>query len=548
MRTATAMHPPERTIAEAFREVARRDPDRAAIVFLGETYRYRTIDAWSDALAGALARRGVGTGDRVILYAPHCPQWVVTWLAIGKAGAVVIPVTHFYGAGDLRYIARDSGAETVVCMDTNFGHLDQALPDTRLRQVIVTGIADLLPAWKRAVGHVLDRIPSGRYRRGGDVLPFRKLLAEGAPPPASRSLPTDAAQMLYTGGTTGYPKGVPISHAMFLESCAAQRNASAAVIPAGENVVLQAAPLYHILGQVVGLGALLEGETVVLLPRNGLDGMLDHVGRHRATTILGTPTLYRMILEHDRVDQYDLRGLRFAFCGGDVLPEETAARWRRLTGQPLYQGYGATETCGGVALCPAGVEIPEGAVGRVLEHQQVLVVNSDTLVPAAPGEGGELLVSTPNMTTGYWNKPEETALHFVHAQGRLWYRTGDIVRIDTAGWMFFQDRSVDVIKHKGYRVAASKVDNALQEHPAVVASCTIGIPDPAVGERIKSFVVVKGDVKGVNGQELIRWCRDRLAPYEVPHYVEFRDMLPKSKVGKILRRELRSEEKRKGQL
>ena len=290
------------------------------------------------------------------------------------------------------------------------------------------------------------------------------------------------------------------------------------------------------------------GETVVLLPRNVLDGVLDHVQRYRARTILGTPTMYRLVLEHERLDQYDLGSLRYAFCGGDVLPAETAARWRRHTGQPLYQGYGATETCGGVALCHAGETIPEDAVGRVCAHQRALVVDPETLRPVPAGHPGELLVSSAFMTTGYWNQPEETARHFLRVEGRLWYRTGDVVRLDATGWMYFHDRSVDVIKHKGYRVAASKVDNVLQEHHAVVASCTIGVPDAAVGERIKSFVVVRDDVRGVSGQELIRWCRDRLAPYEVPQYVEFRDMLPKSKVGKVLRRELRSEERRKNQV
>jgi long-chain acyl-CoA synthetase len=186
-------------------------------------------------------------------------------------------------------------------------------------------------------------------------------------------------------------------------------------------------------------------------------------------------------------------------------------------------------------------------VGRLCAHQEILVADPESLAPVAPGAGGELLVFSPHMVRGYWNKPEETARCFVSLQGKLWYRTGDMVRQDAAGWVFFQDRSVDVIKHKGYRVAASKVDNVLQEHFAVVASCTIGVPDPAVGERIKSFVVVKADVKGVNAQDLIRWCKDRLAPYEVPSYVEFRDMLPKSKVGKVLRRELRSEERRKAE-
>jgi long-chain acyl-CoA synthetase len=252
-----------------------------------------------------------------------------------------------------------------------------------------------------------------------------------------------------------------------------------------------------------------------------------------------------MLLEHDRIDQYDLSSLRYCFAAGDVLPRETAHRWKKRTGQPLLQGYGATETCGGVAMCPVGEEIPHGAVGKVCAHQEVAVVDPETLEPVPAGEAGELLVSSEHMVTGYWNNTDENARHFVRARGRLWYRTGDIVRVDAQGWMFFHDRSVDLIKHKGYRVAASKVDNALQEHHAVVASCTIGVPDAAVGERIKSFVVVKQGTAGLDGQALIRWCRERLAPYEVPQYIEFRDMLPKSKVGKILRREVRTEELRK---
>jgi long-chain acyl-CoA synthetase len=276
-----------------------------------------------------------------------------------------------------------------------------------------------------------------------------------------------------------------------------------------------------------------------------LDAVFDHVQRYRATTILGTPTFYRMMLEHERVDQYDLTSLRFSFAGGDALPEETARRWRVRTGHPLYQGYGATETAGGVALCQAGVAAPTGSVGRAAAHQSVLLVDAATLEPVPDGEPGELLVASRHMVRGYWNKPEETARCFVTAGGRLWYRTGDVLRRDAQGWLFFHDRSVDVIKHKGYRVAASKVDNALHEHPAVIASCTIGVPDDAVGERIKSYVVVRNDVKGVHAQDLVRFCKERLAPYEVPQYVEFRDMLPKSKAGKLLRRELRDEERRK---
>jgi long-chain acyl-CoA synthetase len=533
------------SIAEAFRSTVARAPGRTSLVFLGERYPLSRVDALSDALAGALAARGVEAGGRVIIYLPHAPQWVVAWLAVQKLGAVAVPVTPFYGVDDLRYIARDSGAETAVCADTNFGHLDRVRSDTPLRRLVVTRMADLLPRWKRFLGNALDRLPSGKVRAGEDVLSFRDLVAEGAAPPAREVKGEDVAQLLYTGGTTGFPKGVPMSHALLLDAFAEQRRASLPAVPEGREVVLQGAPLHHILGQVVGLAGVVAGETVLLLPRMNLDAVFDHVERYRATTLLGTPTFYRMMLEHERVDQYDLTSLRFSFAGGDALPEETARRWRALTGHPLYQGYGATETCGGVALCQAGEAAPAGSVGRACEHQSVLLVDPATLEPVPDGEAGELLVASRHMVQGYWNKPEETARCFVTARDRLWYRTGDVLRRDAGGWLFFHDRSVDVIKHKGYRVAASKVDNALHEHPAVIASCTIGVPDDTVGERIKSYVVVRNDVKGVHAQDLVRFCRERLAPYEVPQYIEFRDMLPKSKAGKILRRELRDEERRK---
>ncbi len=539
----TTAHPA--SIADAFRATAARAPDRTSIVFLGERYSLRRVDALSDALAGALLARGVAPGSRVIIYLPHSPQWVVSWLALQKLGAVAVPVTPFYGAEDLRYIAQDSGADTAICADTNFGHLDRVRAQTPLRRLVVTRLADLLPAWKRLAGHVLDRLPRGKVRAGEDVLPFMELTAEGAPAPAPPQGGEAVAQMLYTGGTTGFPKGVPMSHALLLDAFAEQRRASLPAVPRGEEVVLQGAPLHHILGQVVGLAAVVAGEVLVLLPRMNLDAVFDHVERYRATTILGTPTFYRMMLEHERVEQYDLTSLRFSFSGGDVLPQETARRWRERTGHPLYQGYGATETAGGVALCEAGAAAPAGAVGRACAHQSLLLVDPTTLEPVPEGEAGELLVSSRHMVRGYWNKPEETARCFVTVRDRLWYRTGDVLRQDADGWLFFHDRSVDVIKHKGYRVAASKVDNALHEHPAVIAACTIGVPDESVGERIKSYVVVRNDVKGVHAQDLVRFCKERLAPYEVPQYIEFRDMLPKSKAGKILRRELRDEERRK---
>lgn len=534
------------SIDEAFKDVVKRHPDKSALVYLGERFSYAQMEGFVERAAKALYKRGVRERERAIIFLPHCPQWIVIWLALQRIGAVAVPVTHFYGPKDVKYIANDSGAETMFCMDTNFGYVSKIFAETSLKRIVVSTIGDFLPPWKRLVGKLYNRIPGGKFSLGENVITFPGLLKDDAPP-----LPTVArggeeiAEMLYTGGTTGFPKGVPISSFNFLESVEEQRKASEAVVARGEDVVIQGAPLYHILGQAVGLGALLSGDTVILLPKMNLDAVFDHIQRYQATTFFGTPTLYRMILEHDRVDHYSLRSLKYNFCAGDALPQEVANRWLRKFDQRIYQGYGATETCGAIALTPAGEPAPDGAAGKIIPTRVVKLVDPDTLETVSEGESGELLVSSKYMVTVYWNKPEETARHFVQVDGRLWYRTGDIVRVDKDGWLFFLDRSVDIIKHKGYRVAASKIEAALQEHPAVIASCAVGIADPAVGERIKAFVVLKEDVKGVTAYDLIRWCRDKLAPYEAPQYIEFRDMLPKSKVGKLLRRELRAEERRK---
>lgn len=537
--------PEYRSIYQLFADVAQKSPKQNALIYLGETYTYSQLAKWVEQLAGALYLRGICQQDRVMIYMPHCPQWIIAWLAIQRLGAICVPVTHFYGPKDLRYIANDCGAQTIFCMDTNFGYVSKVIGDTSLTTVVVSKIVDYLPRWKKWFGHLFDRIPDGKFALSYHVTTFPMLLKEGrTPAPAFNASGEEIAEMLYTGGTTGYPKGVPMSHLLFLASFREQRRGSESVIPLGQDIVLQGAPLYHMMGQVIFFGAMFMGETVILLPKIHLDAIFDHIERYKVKTFVGTPTLYRMMLEHDRIDQYNLGSLVYCFCGGDSLPQEVGNRWKRKFGHALVQGYGATETGGGVANTPAGVQAPEGAAGKLFPYQKVMIVDS-SLIPQPPNEPGELLVSSDFMVREYWNKPVETATSFVKIDGRLWYRTGDIVKIDDEDWLYFLDRSVDLIKHKGYRVAASKIDAVLQEHHAVIAACTVGVPDEAVGERIKSFVVTREDVKGINSSELIKWCKDRLASYEVPQYIEFRDMLPKSKVGKLLRRELRAEERRK---
>ena len=535
------------TIYEQFEKVCRDFSGKPALIYLGRKYSYAELYEATENLAGSLHGLGVSRGDKAVLYLSNCPQWIIAWFALLRIGAIAIPISPIYTPLDLKYMANDSGAETIFCLDTNFGYVTQVLPETRLKRVIVTNVADPLPWWERLIGVAFNKIPSGNFKSGENLFRFKRLLRneKNSSLPPFHGEPEEMFEMLYTGGTTGVPKGVPFTNVLFLESVTEQRSMSERYIPKGEDVLVQGGPLFHILGQAVGLGGVLSGDTLVLLPKVNLDGLFDHIERYKILTFFGVPAIYRMILDHDRLDSYDLSSLQYCFSGGDMMPQEVGERWLKKFGKPIYQGYGATETCGRVSLTPMGEEVPSGSAGKVTPHQRVKLVEPDTLEPVHPGEPGELLVSSNHMVTAYWNKPEETADCFVRMDERLWYRTRDIVRIDEKGWLFYLDRSVDTIKHKGYRVAASEIEAVLQEHHAVVASCVVGIPDEKVGERIKAFVVLKSDIKGVSAYELMKWCRERLSSYKVPQYIEFRDMLPKSKVGKLLRRELRAEERKR---
>jgi len=307
------------------------------------------------------------------------------------------------------------------------------------------------------------------------------------------------------------------------------------------------APLFHILGQTCGLATLLVGGTLLLQPRVNLDATLDAIGRFKAKTMIGVPALYRMMLEHERLDLYNLKSVQYWFCAGDVLPVEVGKRWHEQFGTKIFQGYGATETCGGVAMCPVDRDTPPKSVGRVVPSKKIKIVDPAFLEPVKTGTPGELLVSSDAMVTQYLNKSEETASSFLELDGVTWYRTADIMMMDTEENLYFVDRTVDTIKHKGYRISASEIESVLQEHPAVIGACVVGVPDERIGERIKAYVVLKEDIKGITGYDLITWCRKTMVSYKVPQHIEFRDMLPKSKVGKLLRREIRDEETRRAE-
>jgi len=535
------------TIFKAFADTVAKNPDKTAVSFLGTSYSYRRLLDLTERFAAALAGLGIKKGDRIVMYIPNSIQFVVSWLGIQRLGAVAVPITPIYTSFDLKYIAGDTGAKAVICADRNYGYVKQAMEDTAIERVIVTNLADLLPWWKRAFAILADKVPTGKVEKAPFITFMKAMVSSSNPPaPDPGSQAEDVAEFLYTGGTTKHPKGVPITHGLFLVSSDEQLEVRDPLFRKDEDVIVGGAPLFHVLGQTCSLSTVVVGGgTLIVQPRVNLDAIFDSIQTLRATTVIGVPAFYRMILEHDRVDQYDLSSLKYCFSGGDVLPLEVARRWKSRFGMDIYQGYGATETCGGIVMCPTDRENPPLTMGTKVPSKHVMIVEQEGMEPVNVGDPGELLVSSDMMVRAYLNKPEETEASFVEIDGRLWYRTTDIVKEDENHFLYFVDRTVDTIKHKGYRVSASEIEAVLQEHPAVIESCVVGIPDPKVGQRIKAFVVLKKDVKGVTGYDLTKWARKRLVAYKIPQYIEFRDMLPKSKVGKLLRREIRSEEQKR---
>jgi long-chain acyl-CoA synthetase len=534
----------------AIERMCEKYPARPAIIYLGKIWNYTELKELIDRFAKALYTLGVGHGDRVMLYIPNSPQFIAGFFGTMKIGAVPVPVSPIYTPFEIEYLINDSQAIYILCQDTNFGYVKEVFPKTCLKGIIVTNYADLLPWWKRAVGAIFDKIPHGVVEKDKNVYFFKDLIKESSPDPPKVEIDprADLSRILYTGGTTGFPKGVPTNHTAVVSFVSEIRQISEGFVgEGGEDRLIMINPLFHEMAQGMTMAwGLTKGNPVILMPIPDVDAILDNIQRYRVTLFLGVPTLYRMILEHDRVDMYDCSSLRLCLCGADKLPPEVNERWKKKFGKPIFQCYGATEV-GFTTTSPFDREPHPESIGFPLPSREVLIVDPDTLEPVPPNEVGEVLVRCEYTFKHYWNKPEETARSFVRVDGRIFYRMGDFARRDENGQLYFVDRGADIIKYKGYRISASEIEAVLQDHSAVIAACVVGVPDAKTGERIKAIVVLKEDARGVSSMDLLNWCRERLAPYKVPRYIEFRDMLPKSKVGKLLRREIRDEERRKAQ-
>ena len=530
-----------------FERMCEKYPDRPAIIYLGEKFTYTRLRNLIDRFATALNRLGVRKGDKVMLYITNSAQWVISFFGIQKIGAVVVPVAPIYTSFEIEYMINDAGVETVICLDTNFGYVQEIFSKTGLKRAIVTNLADLLPIWKRSVGFLFDKIPKGIVKKSEKVYFFKDLIKQ-APEKINVEIDpwNDLSYILYTGGTTGFPKGVPGNHMGMISYIRdVMEDVAGPYIEEGKDVYIAINPLFHImaLGLFVAIG-LNYGNTTVIMPVPQVDAILQAVQKYKVRWVLGVPALYRMILENDRLDQYDLSSLKYTYCGGDALPIEVSKRWKELFGLNIYQVYGSTEA-GHVTYSRLDTEPSVMSIGLPLKTRQCKVVDPDKLESVPVGEIGELVVTSDYTVKSYLNKPEETSRSYVEIEGKIYYRMGDYVKQNEKGEIFYVERSADIIKFKAFRVSASEIEAVLQDHPTVIGACVVGVPDSKVGERIKAMVVLKEDARGVDASELLKWCRERLAPYKIPQYIEFRDMLPKSKVGKLLRREIREEERRR---
>jgi long-chain acyl-CoA synthetase len=536
------------TLPEALDRTVARFPDRVALRFFpgarlpAPALTYRQLQDQTLRFATALFQLGVRKGDRVALMLPNCPQWVVAFYGALRVGAVPVSTSPMYVAREMREQFDDSGCETVVLLDQFYPRLREIHAATRVRRVIVADVAETLP-WP---ARLLARL--ARARKGERVTVPRETdthllrdLVRAYPPtsPGADLRPADLALLQYTGGTTGTPKAAMLTHRNLVANSLQARAWFARAVD-GREVVLGAIPFFHVYGLTsVLLFGVAAGAEIVALPRpRPVDVVLEAIQRFRVTLFPGVPTPYAAINEHSRAREYDLRSGALCVSGAAPLPREVFERFEALTGGRLVEGYGLTETSPFTHCTPLFGERRAVSIGLPLPDTEARVVDLVSGEPLLPGEEGELEVRGPQVMLGYWGRPEESAEAFHDG----WLRTGDVARMDPDGFFHVVDRRKDMIDASGFKVLPREVEEVLFMHPKVREAVVAGVPDAYRGETVKAFVVLKPG-EAASEEEIVEFCRLHLAAYKIPRRVEFRETLPKSMVGKYLRRVLVEEER-----
>jgi long-chain acyl-CoA synthetase len=536
---------PERTLLDYLADAAAERPDRPALLFKGHTVTYGELQRLSDAFAAALAALGVAKGDRVALLLPNCPQFLVGELGAWKAGAIVVPLNPIYTEPELADALSRAGAETIVVLTPFYARVKAVQPQTALRRVIATNVKEYLPPLLRVL-FTLTRERKGGHRvllAPGDLwLPDLLDRHQATPPPAGRAGPDDPAAILLSGGTTGTPKGVVGLHRHYTITGTQIATWLRSGTTPGQDVVMAPLPLFHSFANIgVQSVSLINHNAIALVPDpRDLKDLLHTIDKVRPTSFSGVPALFNAMIDHPdvRAGRIDFSSIKVCFSGAAPLLAETKRRFEELTGGRIVEGYSLTEAMLACAVNPVNGPNKLGSVGMPLPDVEVRIVDPDTGAgPLPPGEVGEVLIRAPQLMAGYWNDAAETATTVQTHDGDRWLHTGDLGYLDEDGYLFIVDRLKDLIKTSGFQVWPREIEEVVATHPAVAEVGVAGVAHETRGEVAKAWVVLRAGQQAT-AEEIRDFCRGRLAPYKVPAQVEFRDALPMTMTGKVLRRAL----------
>jgi len=543
---------PQIAMPAVLEETARKHPDHTALIFKDAKLTFREYNEAVDRFAAALQGLGVKKGDRVAVHLPNCPQFPIAYYAVLRVGGIVVPCNPIYTAREMRHQVKDSGAEIIVTLSAMYPIVKQIRADTELRHVVVAKIKTYFPPilkllftllMEKKTGHKVDI--SGE----ANTYWFTDLLAKGPAKPRPVEIAwDDTAVLMYTGGTTGVSKGAQLTHKnIVVNACQCKVWVDA---EEAQGVTMTALPLYHSYAMTtcMNLGALVASTLILIPDPRDLEDVLKNITKHKPIHYPGVPAMYVAINNHPELSKYDVTSLEACISGAAPLPVEVQQHFQGLTGARLVEGYGLSEASPVTHGNPVFGDNRIGTIGVPYPDTEVKIVDAETGEKVlGAGEVGELCLRGPQVMKGYWNMPTETAntLRPGPEGGDPWLHTGDLAVMDEDGYFKIVDRKKDMILGAGgYNIYPREIEDVLYEHPKVLEAAAAGVPVEGKGERVKIYVVLK-EGETATGEEFIAFCRENLAPYKVPKFVEFRDELPKTIVGKVLRRALVEEELKK---
>jgi long-chain acyl-CoA synthetase len=505
-------------------------PEKEAIIFQGRKITYRQLGEEVAHVASGLAQRGLKKGQRMAIMLPNCPQYVATYYAILKIGGIAVNVSPMYVERELEFQLKDAGVEMILALRDFYPRLEAVREKVFLKTIILTDLQE-----------TGGERPRQRSAKG--VYDYTELLEFGRrlPPPTVEVDPDEVALLQYTGGTTGLSKGAMLTHRNLVSDvlqCVSWNHDAVR----GQERMFAVLPFFHVYGMTVAMNEAIElGATIIMLPRFNVDDALEAINLYQPTRFPGVPTMYMAIMNHPQVNNYNISSIRVCSSGSAPMPIEAQRRFEELTGAKISEGYGLTEASPVTHANPFRGKRKIGSIGLPRPDVDAKIVDLETgKKDLPPGEEGELCIRGPQVMKGYWNRPEETSK--VLRNG--WLYTGDIGRMDEEGYFYIVDRKKDLIICSGYNVYPREIEEILYQHPKIQEACIVGVPDPYRGETVKAFVVLK-EGQQATAEEIIEYCQKNMAKYKVPTSVEFRLELPKSHVGKVLRKILREEEEAK---